>query len=363
MTWIYLVGTDQIPLIQDLSNSDQVLVVKDGRTKRILLSNFPASGGVGGDIEAEDIQGLVSFIQNTQLTANQITDLLNFIQSVNLSTSQITGLVNLIQSTTIPAGNIEGLVSIVQATPIEWQSKNTNFNAVANANYLINNTANQITVTLPSNPATGDTVRAILLGDQPVIFNRNSNKINGIELNGYTTIKFLIHELIFFDSQIGWVVTHSNRPNPQKLPLYNLLSYSPTALASYTYAGSNTLNLINDGNLTVGAVKNGGGTDFRIRLSFTNQVLINRITINTGQFNGNFNNPTSFQVYSGSSITGNPIFSSSLTKTTASQTFELLENSNFFSSFSDISVLFSGNADNTLPNQSVAEFRLFGQQL
>lgn len=360
MAWIYLIGTEQIPLIEELDNSDSILVVKNGKTKRILLSDFPANSN--SELNASSITGLTDFIQSTNLTVNQITDLIAAIQSTQLFTNQIAGLTDFIQTTTIPATNITGLVNIVQATPTSWQIRNANFNAVANANYFIDNKTNQITVTLPANPTTGDTVRFLLLGDRLVTFNRNGSLALGLSNNIVAFSKAKLMELIFCDSSNGWIPSDINNQFLSRPSTFNQLAITLTTLESYDLGG-NPITILTDGNATSGLIKN-GGSGFRLRVTFNNLAYANRIIVNTGQFNGNWNQPTGLQIFNSANGVDNLVSTVSLARTSNDQSFDLTNISALDSPVSNLSINFTGNHDTgNGSQQSIREIRLFGFQL
>ncbi|MDS3861026.1 hypothetical protein RIF25_09415 [Thermosynechococcaceae cyanobacterium BACA0444] len=287
---------------------------------------------------------------------------LNFSNSGPISAESVTGLVAFIQNTLIPAENIDGLVNIVQATPTSWQIRNSNFNAVANANYFIDNKTNQIIATLPANPATGDTVRFLLLGDKLVTFNRNGSLTLGLSNNIVAFSKAKLMELIFCDSANGWIPSDINNQFLSRPSSFNQLTINLTTLESYNLNG-NPITILTDGNTTSGLIKD-GGTGFRLRINFTNLVYANRIIVNTGQFNGNFNQPTGLQIFNSPNGIDNLVSTVSLNRTSNEQSFDLTNISALDSPVSNLSINFTGNHDTgDGSRQSIREIRLFGFQL
>lgn len=253
---IYLINLEGIPTAQPEEGDYLTFFNSQGKSRRVNWSDINFGNNNGStEIDANSVTGLTSFIQSTSLTSNQISDListiqntdistskipnlLSFIQSAALSTNQVSGLVSLIQSTSIPASNVTGLVNIVQSTPITWNTKNSNFTATANSNYLINNTSSSITVTLPSSPNVGDTVRALLFSNaNPVIFNRNGSKYIRLDLDIRSQVPFSLIELVYCDSTRGWIHT---LPSSQTLngSVHNWVSNGDTNGVFY-YLGTN----------------------------------------------------------------------------------------------------------------------------
>lgn len=130
-------------------------------------------------------------------------------QPTNISAGNVTGLAEFIQSIPIPVENISGLLGAIQATGLPWILSNTgNFTAEVNGNYFINNSASPRTITLPSNPQIGDTVRFILTSTNFVTF--NTSKYLGVNSNALSNISNRLIEFIYCNSDLGWM-TSDNR--------------------------------------------------------------------------------------------------------------------------------------------------------
>lgn len=103
-----------------------------------------------------------------------------------------------------------------ETTPSGWTwtlvtSAPTTVTANNRSAYMCNaSSTNTITITLPSSPSLGDTVRIRKIDasgyNRRVIVDRNSNKINGLTSNISFSRQYTDAKLIYVDSTVGWTV-------------------------------------------------------------------------------------------------------------------------------------------------------------
>lgn len=152
--------------------------------------------------------------------------------------------------------------------------------------------------------------------------------------------------------------TSKNRDTQRLDPL----SYTASALENYTYyPGNYTLAAINDNDLTNGTIKTDGGASgyLKVLATFPNPVYLNKLTVYTGQFNGNYNSPQKLEVYAGSSDTGNALLSSNLDISNGTTNLDTTSNTAFNNSSNQYTFVFSNSTGGN--NISVRELDLFGE--
>ncbi|MBW4421546.1 MAG: hypothetical protein KME13_20365 [Myxacorys californica WJT36-NPBG1] len=146
--------------------------------------------------------------------------------------------------------------------------------------------------------------------------------------------------------------------NNRDRTIFSLLSYSPANNNSYSYyfSGSDMLKII-DGNFSDGMMANAGKVF--IHISLTSSAFINRLELYLGQFNGAYNVPRTFKIYSGfvTSDAASPLFSSTLANTTNLQTLDLSNVLTLDTPSNAYTFVFGDSGDNYV---SINEMRLFG---
>ncbi len=197
-----------------------------------------------------------------------------------------------------------------QSSPMSQIS--TNIILGSNARYLV--AADNLICSLPPNPAIGDTID-ISNGNFFSFRINHGNEAQFILYNGLFTpsgvnsgleLKHYADCQMFYQGENYWRVTYAIREINvfDGTDFREGLPYVASEKESYAYYFANTLNKINDGNLTHGVMKTGGGTDnkFIIKCTFAAQTKLNNISIIGGQFNGAYNCPDEVRVYKGDSI-------------------------------------------------------------
>lgn len=86
-----------------------------------------------------------------------------------------------------------------------------------------------------------------------------------------------------------------------KLPLDNVIAYSPSKFTSFTEAQA--LSGINDGSTTSGLRAENAGSTCGIRLTFANAAYLNQLVVHITQFNGNYNGFSGLEVWNGTYTT------------------------------------------------------------
>lgn len=173
---------------------------------------------------------------------------------------------------------------------------------------------------LPANPSIGDTID-LSTGNYSFRVNHgNANQAvlnlstqtnvginNGIILKPYSSI-----QLIYQGSNLWVSACRARVINNYVVPAIestsSIKAYIASSLEPYAYEASNfyTPELINDGNKTaLGVMKTGGGTanELHILATFPTSTILTALNYWLGQYNGNYNKPTSLDVYIGSGKT------------------------------------------------------------
>lgn len=195
---------------------------------------------------------------------------------------------------------------------VSRQVLSTNTILESNSRYFVNE--GYLVCTLPDNPALGDTID-ISNGDffsfrlnngsatQYIFYNgafSSTGIDSGLDLKNYADC-----QLIYQGANL-WRVTYANREIIvfDGNSYFDGLPYIATESESYAYYFTNTIDKINDGNLTYGVMKIGGGTDYKfiVKCTFSQPTKLNNIRVIGGQFNGLYNRPDEVRVYSGDSI-------------------------------------------------------------
>lgn len=278
----------------------------------------------------QEIYELEINISSIELSGNGTTSSISTIADIIGLQTALNGKASLIHGHTI--ANITGLNDVLDdheeridaielATPSSPSSISLDLiDAIANQslevnkNYFVVNSG--LILTLPNTPVIGDYIR-VYNGNFDARINHGnaSQKIknnttdtligidNGIILKPYSCI-----ELIYVGSDL-WVSTIRIRSvNNYQVPIPETIatqkSYIPLALESYSYYAGMGLNKINDGNNNDGVMKVSGGirNTFILSATLQNNTELNQLRINCGQFNGDFNMPTTVQVYKGNEV-------------------------------------------------------------
>lgn len=147
-------------------------------------------------------------------------------------------------------------------------------------------------------------------------------------------------------------------PNNRDRTIFSLLPYSPVNSSSYAYyfPESTMLKLI-DGDFTTGMMANVGKVF--IHISLGNSAFINRVELYLGQFNGTYNVPRTFKIYSGfvTSDNAQPLFSSTLEDTGNLQRLDLSNAIGLDAPSNAYTFVFGDSGNNYV---SINEMQLFG---
>jgi hypothetical protein len=186
--------------------------------------------------------------------------------------------------------------------------------------YHVVTSAGQRALQMPLNPSTGDKISIVTDSATPVDlrlgtvnFGGRAVTTSGFEGRARLLTPKIIYDLIYSGASQGWIPSsdaaflwYQRDPNlPNRMNVFNTLSYTPTVMAGQAYTASAiTLSKIKDGDMLQGIYNAGSYSTVKINVTFTAAVYLNKIRIANGQFNGCYNYPTRMQIYQGSSDTG-----------------------------------------------------------
>ena len=212
-------------------------------------------------------------------------------------TSQLPDLTSYALKSEIPTQNFISLSAN--------QTLERNKNYFANTSGLICSLPSALSVGDIVNLATGNyTFRVNHGNSSQLILNLSTQSTvgadNGIILKAYSSV-----QLMFVGSNL-WVTNFRSRTiNNWVVPAVEATAgikpYAASALEAYTYYTGYELNKINDGSISIGTLKTGGGTpfEFRVLITFAASTILTSLNYWLGQFNGAFNFPSSVDIYLG----------------------------------------------------------------
>lgn len=143
--------------------------------------------------------------------------------------------------------------------------------------------------------------------------------------------------------------------SPSRPTTKNLLNYVPTAAEAYTFFEGMGAENLNDSSLSVGLIKQSGGTtnQCKILVTFPQPTYINEIKLTPGQFNGDFSKPLSFETRNPST---NDILYDADVSTYGTLTYDTKDVASFSAPLSAYLFTFKSNQDLI----SVLELSLYG---
>lgn len=145
---------------------------------------------------------------------------------------------------------------------------------------------------------------------------------------------------------------------PARLATKDPITFTSTALGSYTYTNGNDLTFINNDDTTEGVMV-ADSLELLFFVKFNDYFYLNEIQVWNGQISGAFNTANTLQVYSGRDDSGTLLFSVSLVEDTNQQTFALESDSSFDSFIRYLTFKFT-NTDSADGKVSINELKLLG---
>ena len=112
-------------------------------------------------------------------------------------------------------GQTKVLGGLIEGAGTAWQEaiKNSNFTASVGEGYFIDTSSSQVTVTLPSNPSSGDVVELVDYGGSSAtnkILITSSNNIEGASHDKALEVNFSSTRLVYSDATKGWVTSSTS---------------------------------------------------------------------------------------------------------------------------------------------------------
>lgn len=308
----YPIISQQQSITLDFSNCDNFIFVPTNR----LIDDYGLKLYVAND--SSDNGSSQSVDLSTYVTESELATVLNdYALAVSIPyahnhlISEITGLNDVLDD------HEQRIAAIELAQPSSFSTANlivvtANRSLDINSDYFID--VSGLALTLPSDPSLGNFVRIYNNNFDTRVNHGNANqKIknnttdtligidNGLILKPYSSIELVY---VGFDLWISVVkIRQVNNFNvPELEAIATQKTYTPLALQTYTFQSGQGLAQINDGNPNTGVMKTGGtaNTGLIISATFAQSTQLNSIRIHSGQFNGDFNMPTTVKVYKGS---------------------------------------------------------------
>jgi hypothetical protein len=150
----------------------------------------------------------------------------------------------------------------------------------------------------------------------------------------------------------------------------NMLSYTTSNDADYTYLPTYNMSKIRDGDLNVGmVVTNAVGNVVYIVCQFAQPVYINQLQLNNGQFNGPYNGANQIQLYAGTDKSGgsNFLYQSAVDLSSlATQSFDLTALTALNTPVSNVTIRLTRSTETgftSAGNISVNELKFLGQPI